>query len=266
MPKLSAQRYWRCETSTPPGQARRNSGTARHRCSPSALSRLFKGNSSNTTNTIGGVRSIVCTAAADSDGRNFCSTSGSRRNSCRNDERGGRKRRQELPNRCGFERAASATTIPTRALIRASQGDIEHSAPPEPRHHDGCRQERQHDAEKRRRRAPADHANRTLDPEQRERHSETNGEHCRDSGRSRRAPGGEELRTVRHDLEDRLSDGDRREPEQGRASFARHLVASPVTRDGASGRGDRSDDHHGRPLKDRWHPYNEHRHRMEKDG
>ena len=34
--------------------------------------------------------------------------------------------------------------------------------------------------------------------------------------------------TVRHDLEDRLSDGDGREPEQGRGSFERHLMASQM--------------------------------------
>ena len=84
---------------------------------------------------------------------------------------------------------------------------------------------------KRRGRAPADRSNRTLDPEQHERNSETNGEHRRDGRQRRRAPGGEELWTVRHHLEDRLSDGDRGEPEQGRASFERHLVALPVTGD-----------------------------------
>ena len=66
---------------------------------------------------------------------------------CRNDERGGRKRREELPNDSASSVRRPPRRRPTRALIRASQGDDEHFAPPKPRHHDGCRQERQHDAD-----------------------------------------------------------------------------------------------------------------------
>jgi len=75
--------------------------------------------------------------------------------------------------------------------------------------------------------APAGDSNRAFDREQPERNAETDGEHRRDSGRGGRAPGREELRTVRHHLEERLSDGDGGESEQRRASFERHLVAPP---------------------------------------
>src|SRR5688572_31797993 len=47
---------------------------------PSAVSRLFRGNSSNIANTIGGVRSIVWTDTTDSDGSKLCFTPGSARN------------------------------------------------------------------------------------------------------------------------------------------------------------------------------------------
>ena len=148
---------------------------------PSAVSRLFNGNSSKTTSTIGGVRSIVCTAAADSDGRKFCLTPGSRRKSV------------------GTTSAAGASAVRNCRTIRHSTVGERHGepdertdhdvprrhenfAPPEPRHHESCRQERHHDAVKRRGCAPADRSNRTLDREQHERNSETNGEHRRDSG------------------------------------------------------------------------------------
>ena len=118
------------------------------------------------------------------------------------------------------------------ALLRASQGNVENAAPPKPRHHEGCRQERDHHAVKRRGGAPAHRTNRPLDARASARGTPRQmASTARDNGRGGRAPGREELWTVRHHLEDRLSDGDRSEPEQRRASFERHLVALPDTRD-----------------------------------
>ena len=67
-------------------------------------------------------------------------------------------------------------------------------------------------------------------PSSDERNAKTYGEHRCDGGRRRRAPGRKELRAVRHDLEDRLSDGDRRKPQQRSSPFERQLVALPGAR------------------------------------
>ena len=91
-----------------------------------------------------------------------------------NDEGGGRKRREELPNDSA-SRVGERHGQPDESADHGVPGWHEHLASPKPRHHDGCRQERHHDAEKRRGRPPADHSDRTLDPEQHERNSETNG-------------------------------------------------------------------------------------------
>ena len=112
----------RCETSTPPGRAPRNSGTARRRCFPPASSRLFMGSSSNTTSTIGGVRSSVCNAAADSDGRKLCLTPGSRRNSIGTTSAAG----ASAVRNCRTVRTrmyATATATPTNAQLRPSHGN-----------------------------------------------------------------------------------------------------------------------------------------------
>ena len=104
---------------------------------PSASSRLFKGSSSNTTSTIGGVRSIVSSAAADSDGRKLCFTPGSRRTVT-----GRRARRAQGPSGTvegsGFEGRRTRGKSDGRRDQRVPR-EHEEFVPPKPRHHESCR-------------------------------------------------------------------------------------------------------------------------------
>ena len=121
---------------------------------PPASSRLFMGSSSNTTSTIGGVRSSVCNAAADSDGRKLCLTPGSRRNSIGTTSAAG----ASAVRNCRTVRTRMYATRDGDADERAAQAvpwELENAAPSKPWHDEGCRQECDDHPVKRRGGAPA---------------------------------------------------------------------------------------------------------------